>query len=76
MAANTVQVAGWNDNEEWVVAESQREYQEYEWVATYEVGDYYRDRSARNVNFYVDEETGIVTQDVAKFEKWLAGLGK
>jgi hypothetical protein len=61
------------DESRW--GESQREYDTYSWLAEANEQDQWGwQKVSRHVVFHVDEETGIVTQDVAKFEKWIGGL--
>lgn len=52
--------------------DSEREYVTHKIDSTTTTGDYYeRDGERAFREFYEDDETGIITRDVAKFEAWM-----
>lgn len=52
--------------------DSEREYVTHKVDSTTTTGDYYeRDGERAFREFYEDDETGIITRDVAKFEAWM-----
>lgn len=68
-------VVAW-DAEDRCMATSRENYSELSDALRYdeEVGDYYRSIESRKITGYIHDRTGIITTDVAKFEKWLESI--
>jgi hypothetical protein len=55
--------------------DSDREYIQHEITTTEKTSDGYYNEAKMGVNrFYEDEETGIITRDVGKFEAWMRSV--